>query len=601
MRTVTLPHPFREGSSVALSPALATGLFTVGVAGRGYQLDLASDQFSIESLDFMRTQQDQGEIAGEGTLSNTSLWRRSLRSWHLGAGQTRGDEEGSSPYRFNSSRGIDPWEEWKISLLNDTARVTQASNTPIGMVVVDDLLFMVAGTTVRRSANGTTWTLSTTLSAVPTTLPVSDGEKVYVGCDDGQVRSVDASDTVTDEWALADTDVLAFAKGRLWAGALNELFPLTPGGAITAQFTHPWVGWRWTTLCEGPRAVYAGGFLGDKSQIYRVPFKTDGTGFDAAVVAASLPDGEIVRAMASYLGFILIGTNLGLRFGVPDTTGDITYGALIETPEPVTCFEPQDRFVWFGWSDYDGTATGLGRVDLSAFTSEITPAYASDLMYDGQGDVTSIVTFGDKRLFTVAGDGVIGEADVKVAAGELISSGVTFGLYDKKIASVVVVTHERLDGQVLISLSVDDSAFSVIAESSVGGSVGPDAPFLLNPIRGVKFAISLTLVGGAFEGPVVTGFVLSAKPTPLRGKKFILPLLLHPQIDLNNIFTPFDAEAEQAFLEGIVEAGEAVTVQIGTRNYQAFPVDFRFVPYRQSDDLNHWSGTFVLELDEVTT
>jgi hypothetical protein len=333
---------------------------------------------------------------------------------------------------------------------------------------------------------------------------------------------------------------------------------------------------------------------------YRVPFKTDGTGFDAAVVAATLPDGELVTGLVSYLGFIAIGTTLGVRFAVPDQSGDLSYGALIETPDPVRCFEAQDRFIWFGWSDYDGVSTGLGRLDLANFTSDLTPAYASDLMFDSQGSVTSIVTFGDRRYFSVENEGVVGETTTKVTSGSLQGSSWSFGLLDEKIAAILAVTHRQLDGSVLLSIAVDNSSSAVGAESSKQGSTGPTNPFVLNAIKGVDFRIDLTLVAGTVSGPVVTGLTFSAKPTPVRGKKFTLPLLLSNQSDLSGIFSHVEPEAEQEFLEGLVSAGAAVTIQIGSRNFQAFPVDFRFQPYRQSDVDNTWTGTFILELDEVT-
>lgn len=601
MRTVALNHPFREGSSASLTLAIATGLFDVGVAGRGYQLDLASNRFVIESLEYMRAQQDSGQEAGEGSLSNSSLWRRSVRSWHLGAGQSRGDEKTSVPERFDTSKGVNPWEQWELSLLNGTALVNSATESPLGLCVVDDTLVRVAGDDVRGSTNGTTWNHIATLPLAVSALPVSDGEVAYTACLDGQIKSVTLAGVVTDEWAVANVDVMTFAKGRLWAGAENALYPLTPGGLVTAVFTHPWSEWRWSAMCEGSRAVYAGGSLGDKTQVYRVPFKTDGTGFDAATVACTLPDGELVTALTSYLGFIVIGTTLGVRFAVPDNQGDLSYGSLIPTTEAVRCFEAQDRFVWFGWSDYDGISTGLGRMSLADFVADLTPAYASDLMYEGGGDVTSVVTFNGARYYTVEGVGVVGETTTPVAAGELVASEWTFGLLDPKIASILSLTHERLDGTVLLSLAVDGASAAVVAESSRQGTTEPTAPFILNATRGIRFQLTLTLVAGTTVGPVITGLGFSAKPVPVRGKKFTLPLLLSNQSDLHGILTHVDPESEQEFLEGLVEEGAAVTIQIGRRNYQAFPMDFRFEPYRQSDVDNTWTGTFVLELDEVTT
>lgn len=602
MRTVEFGHPFREGTFIAVPPAEAAGRFDVAIEGHGYQLDLASQLFAIESLPIARDQQDTGTEAGEQTLASGGLWRRNSRSWHLGAGQSRGDEEVSSPYRYLSSKGVDPWTKWEVSLLNDTELVEAATGTPVGVVAAGSRVFVQDGSDISSSVDGDTWTADTTLPSAPSCIGTSDGQALYVASVDNIIRKVQGGGTVTTAWTLPiDAEVLAFAKGRMWAGAGLSLYPLTPGSAVTAEFTHPWTGWKWSAICEGPRAVYAAGYLGDKTQVYRIPFNTDGTGFDAAVVAATLPDGELVTAMTSYLGYILLGTSKGVRFGVPSAEGDLTYGPLIETPEPVRCFEPQDRFVWFGWSKYDSGSTGLGRMDLSVFTDDLTPAFSSDLMYSSQGDVTSVTTFGDRLLFTVEGVGVVAESTEKVAAGEMVLSDLTWGLYDKKVASVLSVAHEPLDGLVQVSLAVDDSSSSVIGESSEQGSTGPEAPIKVEGVRGVRFTLSLALSKDDGDGPVLTGLLFAVRPAPIRGKKFRLPLMLSEQPDYAGLWTSMDPGAEESFLTSLVELGAAVSVQIAGRTYSAHPMDFRFVPYKKSANSASWAGTFVIELDEVTT
>ena len=50
----------------------------------------------------------------------------------------------------------------------------------------------------------------------------------------------------------------------------------------------------------------------------------------------------------------------------------------------------QFKYIWFGWSDFDNVSTGLGRQDLSTFIDQQAPAYTSDLMVTGGGEVTSM-------------------------------------------------------------------------------------------------------------------------------------------------------------------------------------------------------------------
>jgi hypothetical protein len=113
------------------------------------------------------------------------------------------------------------------------------------------------------------------------------------------------------------------------------------------------------------------------------------------LVAATLPDGEIARSISGYLGYVVIGTDKGVRFSVADGDGNLTLGALIPTTEPVYCAEGQDRFVWYGLSQFPNNAPygGLGRMDLSAFTGDLTPAYATDINSPSTGAVQAITTY----------------------------------------------------------------------------------------------------------------------------------------------------------------------------------------------------------------
>lgn len=599
MRTVVWSHPFREAAALE-ETTIATELFHIALAGRGYFIDTASDQFLWESLDYMRPQQDTGDETGIGSLSNIDLWSRSFRSWHQGAGQIRGDDRRNTLDRFDSSKGVDPWTKWRLSLLHQTLLVSAGANSPAGMVTADGQAVHQSGPDLMASTDGVSWPLLTTVSSDPSTQITSDGFDMYVGCVDGTIKKIDSGGLESTAFTLADTDVVAVSKGRVWAGAVNVLYWMTPGGSPAAAHTHAWTGWRWTAITEGSRATYAAGFLGDKSEIYRVPIKDDGTGLDAATVAATLPDGEVVYSMAQYLGYILIGTSKGVRFAVADSNGDLNYGQYLPTPEPVRSFEPQDRFVWYGWSNYDSTDTGVGRVDLSVFTDDLTPAYASDLMYEGQGEVVGITTLGGKRFFAIEGVGAAGEQDDPVPSGSLQTSEVTYDLDNEKIVTLIDMSHESLDGNIAIGINVDSTGFGIVAESSVQGTTGPPSPFFLDPIRGNRFALELTLTPDVGDGPVITGVGLFARPVPPRGERFRLPLQLMDQVEGDGKYHPYRPEQEVEFLRGLIRSGSAVTLQIGAEAFNVFPANYQWLPYRQTRDKRGWTGTFIIELREVT-
>ena len=587
-----------QGSGVGggANSGIAPYLFPVAVAGRGFLVDTSIEKFRRYSRAPQRVQTDQNTRPGQQTLSNEDLWPRTQESFHKGAGQTSMELEDADPYRFFASQGVDVWTRNQLTLLNDTT--LEVAATGANQTVISTLTHLAF---VRSSGvvfyDGATWGSAAALggTAGPAT---SDGTSVYVAVA-GDVKKVTTGGTVTTDWSPGTgMEALAFAKGRLMAGSGRVLYDLKPGVAAAAHFTQPWTGWVWRAFCDGPSAVYAAGDVGDRSMIYRVPLKADGTGLDAPVVAGRLPDGELVTAITSYLGYFVIGTTKGVRFAVPDANGDLTLGALIPTSSAVRALEPQDRFVWFAWSDFDSGFTGLGRLDLSAFVDQLTPAYASDLMYAGTGTVSSIATWGDKRWFTVNSTGLVGEADVPTSSGWIDLSATDYGISDRKVAQFIDVKHDPIKGAVQLWLDKDDKGFTPIATSSVLDSTG--ATFELTNVEGERFTVRLVLEYGEGPAPVVRRVRLRAHPLPTRSSIFELPCLINDVLDLDGSNIARSVSDDASFLIGLVDNGRATTLQMGTESFVVYPADYEWLPSRPSSDHTGWQGVLVIQLREVT-
>jgi hypothetical protein len=237
------------------------------------------------------------------------------------------------------------------------------------------------------------------------------------------------------------------------------------------------LGFTWTASTGTGSSHYFAGYNGDKSIIFKTTLTAEGTALGAAIVAGELPDGELVLHLDSYVGYLIIGTNKGVRFANTDSNGYITLGGLIETRQPIYCSEGQDRFVWFGCGNYDDISSGLGRMDLAEFTSALTPAYASDLMAGWPalntdtsspvaanpilGDVKSVVTYNGKRVFAVSAKGVFAELDTKVYEASLETGLISHGIIDNKYAAFLDARLQPLaNGNVLkLSHSSDSEAF----------------------------------------------------------------------------------------------------------------------------------------------
>jgi hypothetical protein len=396
---------------------------------------------------------------------------------------------------------------------------------------------------------------------------------------------------------------MGYVKGRLMAANGNALYNITSTTTQTLILTHPNTDFAWVGFAEGPGYIYAAGYSGNRSMIYKITIQTDGTALASPIVAGELPTGETVRTVKGYLGTLSIGTDLGVRFATISSTGDLTIGALIKTTSPVFNFEPADAYVWFAMSNYDSVSTGLGRLSPTVFTDTLVPAYATDLMASTQGTVLSISTQGSRRCFTVSGVGVFVESTSKVASGTLTSGKVTFGIGDPKVAMFLDLRHLPLAGSVSVALATDGGNPVPAGTSDVAGSTQPVYAINLAQARGETFETTLTLTRDTVvtSGPTVTRSTLRAFPAPTRSFTMVVPILLHSRVlDVNDSDTFYDVEAERVYLEGLMTGEQLVTYQQGTATYSVLVDDIIEVPIKPSADRTGFDGTLVLLLKDVT-
>ena len=249
--------------------------------------------------------------------------------------------------------------------------------------------------------------------------------------------------------------MLGFAKNYMFGAHDHDLHLIDASGGKALVIEPDDTAFRFVGVATGQNAVYAAGFSGKKSLIYKITIKADGT-LDKGVVALELPTGELVTAISGYLGFILVGTNKGVRYCSTDANSNLVAGQLIPTSGAVQKFASNGRFSYFTWSNYDGVSTGLGALDLSVFTASTTPAFATDLMRTSTADVTNVVIFDDpvtpyatKKVFTISGVGVIAEdTDNLVASGEIETGTWRWGIPDRKFIAKIDTRSTPLVGSI---------------------------------------------------------------------------------------------------------------------------------------------------------
>ena len=609
MALITYTTPYLGGPSfytgTSSSSELVPEVFPVALNGRPYMLDLASGRFARAFEARLRDSSDDSNIPGEAAINPQGLWRRSQVSWHKGTNQQYGDTAEGIDTRFYDSKNVDPWTRGQLSLLPATDEKLSSASTNLQMVVAGDYVYLADGNQLKRSSDLTTWVDITGGPAAAITCLATDGYNVFAGYSaNGLYRTYTGVTTLAVYISGSETYTnAAYVKGRLMASHDNELHNFTQSVTTSQSHNsgiiseHPNAEFLYTGFAEGTAHIYAGGYVGGISLIYRMAIKADGTALDVPVQAGALPVGEQITSMFGYLGYVMIGTNKGVRVATSDANGDLVIGPTLETPEPVRCFTADGRFVWYGLTNFDGTSGGLGRIDLSELVGVNEPAYASDLMTDDTDDVKAVVNWNGKRLFTVSGGGVYYESTDLAASGYVDAGTWRWGIPDRKFAAFFDMRTQPLNGTLQFSYNFDNAGFEDLAAFDRTGATenildGPTEPFGEGRFK-VTFTRSAT---DNTLGPVLTRWQVRAVPAPRRSELFSVPLMLHHKMRLKNKEFHMDVNEELFFIRDLVKDARIVTYQEGRDTYKVIVENVEWTPEDTSYPSTAFDGTCVVTL-----
>jgi hypothetical protein len=614
--TFTLPFvgtpPYFSGTGTS---ALVPDVYPVAIDGRPYMIDMKSGRFQRGYEPRVRDSQDISTAPGESAINPGGLWRRGQDSWHLGAGQEYADAASAQDFRFYKSKGINPWTKGHVKLLNSTKLSLGSTNTNLFTCVVKasngtEYLYVADGSVLKYSTNpfasSPTWTSVTTGSpGTAITGLETNGVNVYIAYTNNDIYiTTPGSASVSSFYPTSGTAgqtyyAFGYAKGRGFAAVAQDLYAIGVGsGGHTIFYDNPDTSMRWVGAASGQNAVYAAAHSGEHSYIYKITIKTDGT-LDVPVVSLELPVGEIVSSIYGYLGFILLGTNKGVRFCSTDANNNLVAGSIIPTTGPVYDFTAEDRFVWFGWTNYDGTSSGLGRLDLSQFTSANTPAYATDLMYSNTEAVLSVTSLQGKRIFTISGIGIIVEDTANlVASGEIESGIYRWGIPDRKFVAKVDARAEPLVGSITAFLQLDTNGYESLDTWSTTGSTeytydGSDEKTIE---ASFKFVLNRAT---ATTGPIFTRWMARAYAAPFRSQVFVIPILLHHKMRIREKDHYINVQEELDNLDRLISDPGIVTLQIGNTFHTVIVEDFEWTPVDGYGKKWDWDGTATVTMRSV--
>jgi hypothetical protein len=382
--------------------------------------------------------------------------------------------------------------------------------------------------------------------------------------------------------------VMDYVKGRIILAADNKVYELTPSTSSLPSpiFTHTNTSYTFTSVTESGAAIYVAGFAGTQSSIYKFTLSDAGaiTSLTSAVIAAEMPIGELIQSIKYYLGYMLIGTNKGIRVAqVSVDDGSIAYGPLIvETSQPVYDFAFRDRFAW-ATTSVNGTA-GLTRIDLSEQISPLRFAYATDLYSDTATTTTTacaLLGTTNRMVFTAANSyHFIESATEFMDFGFLQTGFIRYGTLEPKNFKRLRARGDYDNGGLLLAPVGEDGT---IYETAIYNStIGAPEINTINP-PGSQEYIGLRFTLSRYEdptdlsstkdtlGPTFKGYQLRALPATPRQHLIQLPLYCYDtETDRYNVQVGYDGrswERVQA-LEDLETTGDEVIFQDFTTGEQ---------------------------------
>lgn len=558
-------------------------LLPVSIDGRRYLADMS--RYSRATLPWQRQPQDAGREPGLQSLNTYGAWRRTLSDWTLGAGQKEQDRPESSVRRFWRSQGVDVWEDGQATLLPSLARVTSIGTAAtMRLAAVGAKLYAFYGSTAVLISDPT-GTPTTTSGAVGGTVTsvASGAGYVYAAISTGVQRAA-AGSTSFAAWSAVNTSDVWFANGRLIGTADGKtLYELDSAGAKVA----PDLKFDVTVqqVFGTPFGIYAVGYEKDgppSGHVLRIPVETDGS-LGTPVSAATFPIGETLLSAQPVANYVMLGTNRGVRLGKFAGDGSINYGPYIDPSRgggvSVSKMATGGDYVWFGWDAYtapDGNVyNGLGRLQLSEFTSPLAPGYAHDLSVQ-TASVLDDVTFtrdSDVPLVALGGD-VWAASDSLAASGDVVSGWLRWGVPDNKVPTSVDVRHEPLPAgaSVQVFLQEEDGTETLAGTSSVTGAVG--ATFAVDTTavgtgEAFRLRVRLTRATDTTKGPTLNRVSLYGLPVPSRTTQIVVPLIVEETVNTGlGSDVPMDPLVEAQALEAMLEARVPVTYEEGGSTFR---------------------------------
>jgi hypothetical protein len=586
-----------EGIPYVLSNPAGSTTYTP--TGPAYEVAFSALPFFLANSDeqpyrrltaqYRKQQIDQTREAGEQTL--TGWWVRSQSSFHLGAGIKffEPQQEESLRFQFTESKGVDVFTRGQTTLLNDTdsfyagAAAAQLIGVNDG---TDDCILVTDGTALKKITSAGVSSTYTQAGTPATIFSLTTNGKEYFFINETHVHRGNISGTTSDTEIYNATSTtratIRYVKQRLIAAIGSSIYELDPNNASGALpgvfFTHPNTSWVWSSISEGPSAIYISGYdpNGTSSSVFKIGLDTanaNALGFPELLtptVVIDMPQGERINDFDVYLGaYAVLATSLGFRVGISDATGDIQYGPLLFKDSPCNAIAFRDSYAYIA-TLVDGAA-GLVRVDLSTtvLANSLFFPWAWDLIATGTTTTASQVAFfgnSDRAAFT-NGDNTWAESTTSlVASGYLRTGFIRYNTLETKIYKLMQARIDTTDGGITIQSidSVDtEYPIGVFAQGATVPEINVNYPTTAQEYLGFKFTFTRSSTD-VTKGPLFTGYQLKSLPAVPRQRLIQYPVFCYDhESDKfgNEVGYESSAYERMSQLEAIENVGDTIRVQ----------------------------------------
>ena len=574
-----------------------------------------------ETAPYKKDQFDNSQEPGEQSL--TGWWLRSQTSWHNGSGISfyePGTDYEHVSHRFYDSRGVDVWTVGEATLLPEVFHAYTGANGINAAAGNDGSVdVLVSGDSqgylkrVTLNGNGAATSANFYNSAtypeghngtVYSFLSVTtDGSNYYAACKraihTGNIATL-SSDEVAINFSTSDrTDVvIKYVKGYVVFGLGSTIYNLTivPYGAGRTTSTHNHSGgtdslgtnfkthinpsWIWKDATSTPDSIFIAGNGGSNGEIWQVKFDETTNTLDmaGAVMALSMPDGEVINSIHYYLGYIALGTNKGIRICPIAASGNLLIGPLlVELAHGCNAFTERGTYLYAATKIDDGAYTNgaLIRIDLSEQFNDGTFAYANDLEYRSSldldsSDCTEVYVLDDRLVMVIEEDSTAGELQVehttdKRNTGWLQTGKIRYGTVEPKFFKYINLQCTTGQGDNIQVYTIDrsnlESSVAIVSEGLSNQDILITTPSTKQEYIAFKFVFNN--VTDDQDLPILEAYQIKSTPATRRQRLYQYPLSCYDnEMDRYNSIFGYDGRAMEFIqrIEAIEETGKFVNV-----------------------------------------